>query len=518
MTRAALLLASALVASPAWAERTYGLVIGIDHYAHITDLHGAVNDARDIADALEGLGAEVTLLLDADANRERILSEWRRIATGLAPGDRFFVSYAGHGSNEPEAVPGSEADGRDENILLAGFAPKGPAAAERIRDDEIGELLALSKNAETIFVADACHSGTLSRDISPSLGYRYTSVREISDDPLPPPPPPSASDDEGREDATLFLAAVDETQKVPEFLIGGVPRGALSYAVAEGLRGAADANHDGKITKGELETQVRSSVRRVSEGLQRPQVSPAGEVDRLIVEANAPAPDNARLSGSFDVLPKIPFAHDGTSAMQRTFAPLDGTDIASSPETAELRYEAGTGRLLSTVGDTIRTIPPDSPARTRAEVQATIDKLRLVERLAAAPGPQEIRFLQGDGTYRDGDKVSIAIDHRSGPHLSLFDIASDGTIAFLYPRPDYGDPESLTPGAGFRLDLRVQAPFGSDHVVAVQSEAPLDALNARLARLDGTRDMRGLWSTLVETVPTADVAVFPFHSTGREAP
>ena len=449
---------------PAQAERTFGLVIGIDEYDFITDLHGAVNDARDIAGSLESLGAEVTLLLNENANRAAVLTEWRRIAEGLEPGDRLFVTYAGHGANEPEAHPGSEADGRDETLLLAGFSPFGPASGERIRDDEIGELLALSAHTQTIFVADACHSGSLSRDVSPSLGYRYTSVRELKGDPLPPPPPPNASKDEGREDAALFLAAVDEAQKVPEFLIDGQPRGALSYAFAEGLRGAADTDRNGELTKGELETHVRRSVRKISDGLQRPQVSPQGATDTLIVPVRIPMPNPTGLFGSFDDLPPIRFAHDGPPALQRTFAPLDGIKKVPGPHTADLRFETESQRLLSMVGDAIRTIPEGPPALIREEVQTTVDKFRLIQRLSDSDAPHDITFRDGDGTYMEGAKVATEITGRTAPHVTLVNIAADGTIAYLYPLATFGDPRSLPatspprPRLHHRRSLRRRSP------------------------------------------------------------
>ena len=181
---------SAIFASPALAERTFGLVIGIDDYAIVPDLHGAVNDAEDIADALETLGAEVTLLTDANATRAAILGAWETILKDANEGDRLIISYAGHGSNEPESTPGSERDGRDENFLLAGYAPRGEAAGQRIRDDEIANLLARSARLEVIFVADACHSGTVTRNLNPVLGYRYVTPDKVANDPLPPPPPP----------------------------------------------------------------------------------------------------------------------------------------------------------------------------------------------------------------------------------------------------------------------------------------------------------------------------------------
>jgi uncharacterized caspase-like protein len=118
MHRLAALLLATCLAGPALAQTTYALVIGVDSYDSIPGLSGAVNDARDIADALTGIGAQTVLLTDHDASREAIIAEWTRLAEQAQPGDRLIVTYAGHGSNEAEAIAGEEVDGRDENWLL----------------------------------------------------------------------------------------------------------------------------------------------------------------------------------------------------------------------------------------------------------------------------------------------------------------------------------------------------------------------------------------------------------------
>ena len=65
-----------------------GLVIGIDDYAPgIGKLRGAVNDARDIGQALAGMGVDdLTVLLDGDATRDRILAEWQGLLARAGPG------------------------------------------------------------------------------------------------------------------------------------------------------------------------------------------------------------------------------------------------------------------------------------------------------------------------------------------------------------------------------------------------------------------------------------------------
>jgi hypothetical protein len=89
--------------APAGAAELYGLVVGIDDYLlPVNHLDGAVNDAQDIAQSLEHAGAkEVVRLLNDDARKDRIVSEWQRILAEAKPGDTFVFSYAGHGGQEP---------------------------------------------------------------------------------------------------------------------------------------------------------------------------------------------------------------------------------------------------------------------------------------------------------------------------------------------------------------------------------------------------------------------------------
>jgi hypothetical protein len=517
------LTAAGLVLAPAGAraERLYGLVIGIDEYRHIADLKGAVNDARDIGDALRSIGAEVVTLLNGEATRAAILAEWTRLADGLGPGDRLIVTYAGHGTNEPERIAGNEADGRDETLLLSGFAPYGAAAGERIVDDEIAALIARAGEGRTIFVADACHSGTLSRDIAPVLGYRYVSVGRIEADPLPPPPPPVAAD-EGREKTALFLGASDDSEKTPEFLIDGRPRGALSYAFALALRGAADADGDGILTKGEVETFVRRTVRSTSRGAQRPQVAPAGEADRPIFvlpggAAPVPVPPPPTIAGvRFEALPPVTLSHNGGARTDRLLGDLPGLSLVPQGTPADLRLDVGTGRLLSMVGDTVARLDAASPSEIHATVAAAIGTQRLATALADLRADMDVRFAGGDRTYREGDIVTVEITGRRDTGLALVNIASDGRMTLLYPRPLLGDPETLPADDTLGLPLRVEAPFGADHVIAIETGPHPGPLAALLAQLDGTREPAALWEGLGALADEAGeaprVAVFPFHS------
>ena len=145
-------------------------MIGIDEYVELTDLRGAVNDARDLAETLSGTGVQdLVVLEDEAATRARIAREWADLVQRSEPGDTLVLTYAGHGGQEPERVSGTERDGRDEVLLLGGFRSTGPGTRERIFDDELNQWFVEvgERGLKVVFVADSCHSGTLTRSIDP---------------------------------------------------------------------------------------------------------------------------------------------------------------------------------------------------------------------------------------------------------------------------------------------------------------------------------------------------------------
>lgn len=299
----------------------------------------------------------------------------------------------------------------------------------------------------------------------------------------------------------LFLAAVNESEKVPEFLIDGTPRGALSYAFADGLRGAADFDADGVLTKGEIEAHVRRTVRKISDGVQRPQSEPAGRENlSLIPLPNAPVPPEPvttpLVERAFAALPTIA-VQDATQ-----WSGISGISFATP---GRLRREGSA--VYSSVGDRMAT------AADRATLQAVVDKHRLVDVLnRIAVSPATIGFDRGDLTYRDGQAIEIRVNGRSANHLTLLNIGADGTVSLLYPKAEFGDPPSTLPDLTIALPVVVTAPFGADHVIAVETDGSADELRRDIERLSGTRDMVALWNVL--RASGGRFALFPFFTAG----
>jgi hypothetical protein len=480
------------------ARQTYGLVVGIDKYIH-APLNGAVNDALDIADALKSRGVDVTLLIDDAAHRDAIFAAWKAIVAKAAPGDLIVFSYAGHGGQEPEAIPGSEEDGKDETFLLGGFTEGPPGNGQRIRDDEINELLLQASAQTVLFVADSCHSGTMTRSVSRQIkaGSRFMDYGAIVADTLPPPVS-AAKSVNGDLDHVLFFAGVADHLEVMEVTVDGKKRGALSYAVARGLRGEADQDGDGGISRSELTAFVRATMLSVTNGRQQVQVEGTGRRDDLIV----PKPFMLALAKSEGI--DLAVVQAGLPAHVR--ATTDAT------ESADLTWDMAEGVMIDSIGAIVATLSPSTGGGAQAPVKATrsvvragsgkefapdwraslpaangvVAKYTLVERLSGsiAKRPLSVTITPQANLHHKSDKITLDVLLPQERFLTMFNIGPAGDINFLYPLAAYKDQPSLPDGHKYSVDADVHSPFGAEHFVAVASrEQPLH-LQKLLQQLD----------------------------------
>ena len=258
--------------SPAPPRGDRALLIGINQYADsgISDLQGAVNDARNVHALLTGyLGFDagrVRVLTDAQATREGILSgirDW--LVAGTRPGARALLYYAGHGYYQPDD-DGDEPDGHDEALVphdarLESAASTPHRYANLILDDEIGALFDDLADRQTYLVVDSCFSGTITRlpaapdprvvrTIVPRRGAGRGASR-----------PRSADSDPGfveRSGNLIAWTAVASNQVALEDLEARQRQGFFTGRFVRGIaEGDADRDRDGRIVHSELLDYVR---------------------------------------------------------------------------------------------------------------------------------------------------------------------------------------------------------------------------------------------------------------------
>lgn len=498
-------------------SEVHAIVVGIDQYQHLAQLRGAVADAKDIEASLRVMGVtDIAALYDDKADRDSILKAVYDLSARVKRGDLVILSIAGHGAQEPERVKGSEADGKDAVFLLAGFEPAGAGTRQRILDKEFNHLIKIfeSRGARVAFVADSCSGGGLAREVDPrgeQLIYRAVPTYQITEDELKPVSSPSdAFSTELDFDRSIFLAAVDKHSKAPEVKVPGVEgyRGALSYAFARALEGAADANGDGKITVEELFAYVRQVTYQLSDQRQmivsasppsvKASVEPVVELTRSVTYIAPPSPSptgalSARIGAGAGVNlpPKKPTLAverpvriatlDGSNTELIGLAPLEAKfEIVSPRQNPELVWDPKSGDVIA-AGDVI------AHEVSRDDLPAVIDRAAAIRALKAMAtrSVQPILLMPDSKLHRLGAQVDVSIDQLSDRSLIMFNIAGDGTVQLLYPQnaAEAGPMEKPQ----FRLPIKVRAPFGADQIVAISAPDRMPELAQALGRLNARR-------------------------------
>ncbi len=484
------------------ASATYGLAIGINDYVgRSNDLAGAVNDAEDIAAALLAAGAaEVVLLLDADATKAAIEAAWLRLVAIAAPGDTLVFSYAGHGSQEPEP-PGrrGEADGLNETFILGGYQSIGAAAAERIIDDEIFAWLRLAeeRGLEVIFVADSCHSGTMYRAIAgPALRTRNGD--------FDPPEGAGQLAQIDLEFATVterdfasvtFVGSSQEDKVTPELMIDGVPRGALSWAFARAIEGAADRDADGAITQQELLAYVVPAVEIHAQNQQTPSVLPIAPAPRPLIRIG----DGAERVAPVAVLPQVlvRVAISGGGALP----PIDGIGLAATEADADLIWNAAAGWVEHRIGGRVaENVAPDDigPILAKWAVLAFVETIAVRE-------PFAMSLLTGNVVHVRGERLTVVMNGGTRRYLTLFNLAPNGRVELLAPM---SGAEAEEDWRGEQRTLRLQVadpPFGAEHLVAILTDERPSALEAALRNMETASDAAGLAALLMELLVAGEV-------------
>jgi hypothetical protein len=465
------------------------LVIGIDQYDNLPDLAGAVNDATDIASTLHAAGfEEVVTLLDGQASRMAILDSWTQIVKRSAAGDTIVFSYAGHGGQEPERVAGDETDGLNEVFLLPGFREEAPGNFDRILDDELYGLFKAADAFNIVFVADSCHSGTMTRSFDARAGTgrsRLAGYGPITDDELPPPAAPAAGPVEDNLEHVTFFGAVEDHQVVLEVAIEGRPRGAMSWAFARAMRGAADRNANRRLDTAELESYLRETVRTATEGRQLPRMLPRGRpLKELVTIAAASPPADEEPIRVFGL----------TEAEQ-----LEGAVTVASAAEADLVWDPASREVVSAAGDIVATLDKNH----RKLLQQVVDKWHVLRkaREMAERDPLRASLAPGFGRHRAGDRIEITFADARHTNLVLLNLANDGTVQLIAPGPDPNDIRyngRISPGQPVKLPVEVVPPFGTDHVLALVSADPAAQLIDLVRQRDGMPADAALASALSE--------------------
>ena len=537
------------------------LVIGIDDYQHVRKLKGAVADAADIVTSLRSMGVgDVVELTNAQADRAGVLREISALVERTKSNDLVFLSIAGHGTQEPERVKGSEPDGMENVFLLPGFETTAAGSVERILGSEFNHFIRQFelRGARVIFVADTCHGGGMVRDIDPraaEMSFRQVPRYTLLVDELKPVSDSNDPKSELDLDHTAFLAAVDRSTKAPEVRIPGIDglRGALSYAIARAVEGSADINHDGKVTLKELFSNVRQVVYQLSDQRQNivtisspaqtPDTDVAFGLTRGVVLIQGPAARTApnQSSAVTSAEAQAPPAATAKGPTVPTLAAATKEPVTSETPArpaAPIRLAALDGKTNYFAGVALKDVPVQAVQPTDnpdliwdpvshdviawgdvvafgmdvASLPTVVDRTAAVRELKriATRSPQIMRIWPDDRQQRAGQTVEVDLSDVTSRAVLLFNVSGDGTIQLLYP---VGSDAALARSASLRLPLRVGEPFGAEQIIAVTSQQRMVELETVLLQLNRRRASGQLIRSLERYLPAdARIASIGFFS------
>lgn len=498
------------------------LIVGMNDYTgrSIPTLKGARADAEDLYSTLISAGvpqANIKLLLDSTnvaAAQHNFQAPTRRnfeaainwLIDVSKAGDLAIISLAGHGSQEPELVKGSESDGMDEIFLLKDFDVVKPGINEKIIDDEINHwLLLLNKNrVDVLYVADTCHGGGMLRAAdfrSGPVSYRDAGgkvtvsllgdeakpVSTVSDATLTPDDLPNVT----------FLAAVDKFSKAPEVAVPGnsTLRGALSYAVAR----AISEGKGGTVTRGQLFGFSRQIAYQYSQTKQIIVTAPAGneaKLDKVVF--------GLKVSGETEVAPVnevVRLQILGSDAPPQIRPGRFPVRIAKHGEDTDLVWDIAKREVLNSYGDII------SRSAKADDIPAIVDAagaIQAITKMSESGRVQSMRLLPDDRLFQRGQHVRFHVEDVSGRYLILVNLSGNGRVRFLYPRLKNDKPQ--IDDSSFDLPLAVDEPFGSDFVVAIVSDRRLEQAETAISALDDQR-AAGKFVDILRSTQSSDRSV-----------
>jgi uncharacterized caspase-like protein len=249
---AALLLTYSLHAADTPPDaKTFALVVGISKYQKLAQdlwLQYPDADAKAFAAHLaSGRGGSVPpdrmlLLTNEQATTAALHHAFTTFLKRPGKNDTVFILLAGHGT----------VDSRGAYILTYDSDPEN-LSGTAIPMSEIQSLVEneVSTAGRVVLLADVCRAATIGSLKTTELGAVVEKLGEASGEML-----------------GLMAARPKELSlEGPEF---GGGHGAFTYSVLKGLEGAADENHDGFVTAGELIDFVTDDVPRRTRDRQHP--------------------------------------------------------------------------------------------------------------------------------------------------------------------------------------------------------------------------------------------------------
>lgn len=233
------------------AADSFALAVGISQYQKLPQdlwLQYPDADAKSLAQFLAsprggGISPERMLVLtNEQATTSALRDAFHTFLKRPGKDDTVYIFIAGHGT----------VDSRGAYILTYDSDPEN-LSATALPMSEIHSLVEqeLTQAGHVVFLADVCRAASIAGQKTTAIGAVVEKLGETPGEML----------------GLMAARPTELSLEGPEF---GGGHGAFTYSVLRGLDGAADRNHDGFVTAGELIDFVSTDVPRLTRNKQHP--------------------------------------------------------------------------------------------------------------------------------------------------------------------------------------------------------------------------------------------------------
>lgn len=256
-----------LIAFNAWGQSRRALLIGIGNYPEDSGwsiIHGN-NDLTIIKPFLirQGFSEDsIIQLIDSEATKDNILRAFDELLAKSMCGDVIYIHFSGHGQQISD-LDGDEEDGFDESWIpfdaKKNFISGMYEGEKHLIDDELNLYFSklrkrIGNSGKLIIVADACHSGSGSRNLSDDDVF----IRGTGDKFIIPHKENSLAH-YSKPAEWLFIAACKSYQSNYEFrTASGEYYGVLSYVIAKEQKSIVFCNYSDLLCEWSNEVSERS--------------------------------------------------------------------------------------------------------------------------------------------------------------------------------------------------------------------------------------------------------------------
>lgn len=505
-------IASAILSFPAQAVNK-ALLVGVGDYygGDEFDLQGPKHDIKALKEVLQkhwGFKAEnIATVEDGEASHDGILAALTKLKDGATAGDNIFIYYSGHGTSVRDRL-GLPLPYSSGALIPHDFSNK-VSKQQMLAKVIVGKrdlrpiLLALDKTQAHTFIAfDSCYSGNTVRGLYAEknrLRTREMPLGLVAEDEFD-------VDSFGDEEATSFNTGITETEVYPYknifFLsaassseaaldlgennlieyptIDNKPHGAFTDSLLRALSGklSTDINGDGQTNYSEIYTAIKNFMQ--TRGYPHtPQVLPAVKKDSQLLYMRSVLGKKtfvpvSRVNQSTAVL-TVHLRHNDP-VLSSKLKQLAHIQLSDKNADLNLKKQGNNYLLINKSGDLLGTLNSPDMQQIVGRVQQEAWKKhfhQLLQQRASINIDFSLEESATGSTAIEGELIAFTLRSEKPVHLLLLDVDSHGTLTTLYPYRPFelksiaANQLKYIPGKDKKDWIKVQKPFGTDHLIAI---------------------------------------------------